>query len=36
VKITGAMPYDLSGEVETSRNIITITDLSEPALTKRV
>ena len=29
VKITGAMPYDLSGVVETSRNIITIEGLSE-------
>lgn len=32
VKITGAMPYDLSGVVETSRNIITIEGLAEPAL----
>jgi ribosomal protein S12 methylthiotransferase len=28
VKITGAMPYDLSGEVETTRNIITLEGLS--------
>jgi ribosomal protein S12 methylthiotransferase len=28
VKITGAMPYDLSGEVETTRSIITLEGLS--------
>ncbi len=28
VKITGAMPYDLSGEVETVRNVITLEGLS--------
>lgn len=35
VKITGAMPYDLSGVVETSRNIITLQGLSETALAKQ-
>ena len=32
VKITGAMPYDLSGVVETRRNVITLEGLSEPSL----
>ncbi len=33
VKITGAMPYDLSGIVETGRNIIRLEGLGKPALT---
>lgn len=32
VKITGAMPYDLSGIVETSRNVITLEGLGETIL----
>jgi ribosomal protein S12 methylthiotransferase len=34
VKITGALPYDLSGTVETSRSIITIEGFGESALIK--
>ncbi len=35
VRITGAMPYDLSGTVETSRNIITIQGLGKPVSAKK-
>jgi ribosomal protein S12 methylthiotransferase len=32
VRITGALPYDLSGIIETSRNVINIEGLGEPVL----
>ncbi|MCL5428785.1 MAG: 30S ribosomal protein S12 methylthiotransferase RimO [Chloroflexi bacterium] len=35
VRITGAMPYDLSGAVDTGRNIITLEGLSESAMAKQ-
>jgi ribosomal protein S12 methylthiotransferase len=35
VRITGAMPYDLSGIVETTRNVIALEGLSETPLTKQ-